>query len=83
MGGWVPMSNSESEKATWEGKAMRILGIFRNGHMSEQYWREKALYMAASVVRGLGDQPAEIGAILERAEEYLKFIQTGKAHPPL
>ena len=58
---------------------MRLLGIFRNGHRSEEYWRSVALTMAQDG----SEVPFNTRDVLDRAEEYLKFLRTGKALPPL
>ena len=56
-----------------------MLGIKRLFRRPDEYWRMIALQMA----QDSHTIPAETQAVLERAEEYLKFLRTGKAHPPL
>ncbi|KKN03605.1 hypothetical protein LCGC14_1105930 [marine sediment metagenome] len=58
---------------------MKLLGIFRNGHRPDQYWRERALELAGASDFNATVSPSTTQEVVERAEEYLKFIQTGKA----
>lgn len=58
---------------------MRLLRRFLNGHRSERYWRKETLEMAHAALGDISESPEKTAAILERAEVYLKFIQTGKA----
>jgi len=61
---------------------MGFLGFSRNGRRSEERLATKALEMAQNAVYGVEDTPTAHD-VVERAEEYLKFIRTGKALPPL
>jgi hypothetical protein len=74
------LQNGEDDK---EGDGMRLLRRFLDGHRGDEHWRKEALYMAGAALSGVVAGPEEIKEVLERAETYLKFIQTGKAWPPL
>ena len=53
---------------------MRLLGVFRNGHRADE--RQRSLALDLAIQRGTE------ATIVDRAEAYLKFIQTGKAPAP-